>query len=349
MSTAGRYIRWTPPQERPRLLPIPLPRPAGPLWLVWRQHRAVYCTVLALAAVASAWALWQRHRLAADVQAYADVCGLDRFCTQPVPDATETVLRRFPPILSYLPSAVAALLGAPLFAQDIDRGTHRLAWTQSYGRGEWVTAKLMTTAVVTTAGALLITTPVTWWWYTVWRGREGDGSVGIAWRSIASGNDWAFFEYTGAVGIAHLLLALIAGATVGLVLRNIVLAVAVAAASGYGLQSGLRWLRPHLVPAQIHPSPTVDYPPLPPNTWHLGGGYLRTDGTLTSTAPCPQPYPGNPQTECLHAHGLQSPYTEDLRGAQFLPLHLVETALCLTVAAILTTLCTIYVHRITTR
>ncbi|MDT0411455.1 MULTISPECIES: ABC transporter permease subunit [Streptomyces] len=345
MSTAGRFLTWT----SPRHVPLPLPRPAGALWLVWRQHRVFYLATLALAALAGAWAAWQHHLLVTGVESYAGHCGPDPFCGRPVPDAVRTVLHRAPAVLNSLPLVVAALLGAPLFAQDIERGTHRLAWTQSIGRAEWVVAKLLVASAVTAVAALLITAPVSWWWSTVWHGRATTGSPGVAWRQLAAGNDWPFFEYTGTVGIAHLLLALLTGATAGLLLRRVVPAVAVGAAAAWALRTALRWLRPRLLPAGVRPAPTVDYPPLPPNTWHLGGGYLRTDGTLTPHAPCPSPYPGNPQSACLHVHGIRGPYTRDLRPAQFLPLHLAETALCLVLALVLAFVCVLCVRRVAAR
>ncbi|EFG65801.1 ABC transporter permease subunit [Streptomyces sp. SPB074] len=345
MKAASSYIRWT----SPRYVPVPLPRPVGALWLAWRQHRALSLTTLALAALAGAWALRQHHLLVTGVESYAARCGPDPYCGRPVPDAVDTVLHRAPPVLDTLPLVIAALLGAPLFAQDIERGTHRLAWTRSIGRAEWVVAKLLVASAVTTAAAPLITAPVSWWWYTLWRGRAAPGSPGVAWRQLAAGSDWPFFEYTGTVGIAHLLLALLTGATAGLLLRRLVPAIAAAAAAAWGLRTALRWLRPRLLPAEVCPAPTVDYPPLPPNTWHLGGGYLRTDGSATSHVPCPQPYPGAPQSACLHAHGIRGPYTRDLRPSQFLPLHLTETAVCLVLAAVLALACALYVRHVAAR
>ncbi|MFJ6985581.1 MULTISPECIES: cell wall protein [unclassified Streptomyces] len=345
MSTAGRYVRWT----VPRHIPLPLPRPAGVLWLAWRQHRAFHLTVLALAALAGAWAVRQHHLLVTAVDSYAAACGPDPYCGRPVPDAVRTVLDRAPSVLNSLPLVVAGLLGAPLFAQDIERGVHRLAWTQSIGRAEWVVGKLLVAAAVTVTGALLVTAPVSWWWYAVWHGRASTGSSGIAWRQLAAGDDWPFFAYTGTVGIAHLLLALLAGATAGLLVRRVVPAVAIGAAAAWALQTGLRGLRPHLLPAGVRPAPTVDYPPLPPNTWHLGGGYLRVDGSLTDRIPCPQPYPDSPQSACLRAHGVTSPYSRDLRPSQFLPLHLTETFLCLGAAVLLAVVCSLYVRRVAAR
>ncbi|SCE10426.1 hypothetical protein GA0115246_110816 [Streptomyces sp. SolWspMP-sol7th] len=230
--------------DSPRHVPLPLPRPAGALWLVWRQHRVFYLATLALAALAGAWAAWQHHLLVTGVESYAGHCGPDPFCGRPVPDAVRTVLHRAPAVLNSLPLVVAALLGAPLFAQDIERGTHRLAWTQSIGRAEWVVAKLLVASAVTAVAALLITAPVSWWWSTVWHGRATTGSQEVAWRQLAAGNDWPFFEYTGTVGIAHLLLALLTGATAGLLLRRVVPAVAVGAAAAWALRTALRWLRP---------------------------------------------------------------------------------------------------------
>jgi hypothetical protein len=346
VSAPGRYVAWTP---RTALRPFPLPRPAGPVWLAWRRHRAAYLTTLALALLAALWALWAHRQLVDGVHGYAAACRRtpaacpvdqsEATAVPPrVPGSIHLLFDEAPTVLRLLPVVAGALLGAPLFAQDMENGTHRLAWTQSVGRREWAAAKLGTAAAVTVTAGVIVTLPATWWWWSAWHGHHEAGYLGYAWRITTFWDGWSFFGFTGPVGVAHLLLALMTGALAGVVVRRTLPAVAVAAAAGEGWQLALGWLRPHLLSAHVLRGKGLDSPREPLDSWHLSDGYIHADGRISHTYPCG----GDPATDfhaCLRTHGIVGQYSHDLVAGQLLPLQLVETALCAVAAAALAAVC----------
>ncbi|MFJ8061366.1 cell wall protein [Streptomyces sp. NPDC096142] len=327
---------------------------AGLVWLAWRQHRAAHWTALALAALAGALALWLHHHMVTAVGEWAAACpqGLDYSDSATVcgrtPDAVKTVMETAHTPLRYLPVAVGALLGAPLFAQSLQDGTHRLAWTQSVGRGQWVTAKLCVTGAVTALAALLITAPVTWWWYSIRHGRSASGPLGTAWQDSTSQSDWSYLPYTGPAGMAHLLLALAVGAAVGLLLRRVLPAVAVSAGVVLALQTGLESLRPHLLTSALARTSTRAFPERPANSWYLSDGYTHVDGTLTANSPCPMGV-WEKLLRCEAAQHINGRYSRYFVPHQFATLQWLESAICLTASALLIAFCLVHVRRMRTR
>jgi hypothetical protein len=361
VSGLARYVAWPPREERPALLPFPLPQVAGPAWAAWLRHRAAYRTLLVIAVLAGLWALWQHHQLLVAVHHYADTCRKVRQACDPsggganqpapprVPGIVHTLFDRAPSVLRYLPLAVGALIGGPLLSQEMEAGTHRLDWVQSIGRREWVAVRLAVATGVTAFAAVALTAPVTWWWSSSWRGHHRPGLDGYAWRAVTWWNDWDFFAFTGPVGVAHLLLALMIGAATGLLVRRTLPAVAVSAGLSEAALFGLGRLRPHLLTPEIirrgyHQLAASD----PRDAWYLGGGYVRADGTLTPAEPCPGPNVKD-LSACLRQHHIVGEYDSYLRTSQFLPLQLIETAICLSAAAALAAFCLWYVHRIRAR
>ncbi|MEU5699151.1 hypothetical protein [Streptomyces aurantiacus] len=337
---------------RPRI-PRPTVRTAAGLArLAWHQHRTAHRTVLALAVLAAAWALWEHHQLVTAVEHWATTCPNGLTDSPPVcdhtPGAVRTVMEQAHPPLRYLPVAVGALLGAPLFAQTLQDGTHRLAWTQSVSRRQWAVAKLCVTGGVTALAALLLTAPVTWWWYTIRHGRTATGPIGTAWRDSTPQSDWSYLPYTGPAGVAHLLLALTTGAALGLLLRRVLSAVALSAAVTLALQTGLEQLRPHLLTPTIERTSSVVFPNRTTNAWHLDQGYTHADGSLTETYNCP---PGSWEAvqRCARSQHITGSYIRNLDPQQFLPLQWLDTAICLTVIALLATFCLVHVRRMKTR
>ncbi|WP_405588219.1 cell wall protein [Streptomyces sp. NBC_01190] len=358
----GRCVAWTPSGQRlgrlPFAVPVPVPRPAGVLWLAWRRHRAVYRTVLVVAALAALWAVWEHHQLTAAVhddvrtcRRMADVCRADPSGSVVSPSHEWGTVRllfdQVPSVLRFLPLAVAALVGAPLFAQDMENGTHRLAWTQSVGRREWAAAKLATALTVTATAAIVLTGPVTWWWYTSWRGEHTGGLDGYVWRTTASWDDWSFFPYVGPAAVAHLLLALMIGAATGMLLRRTLAAVAVAAIVSEGAQLALAAARPHLLATHVQRGTGLHFPVPPMDSWYLDGGLVRTDGSLTDSYPSCAPRVGF--DACLQTHGLVGQYSRSLHIDELPLLQLVETGICLAAAAALIAFCLWYVPRIAAR
>ncbi|BBA95757.1 hypothetical protein RVR_753 [Actinacidiphila reveromycinica] len=350
MSALARYVSWPRREERAARLPFPVPRLAGPAWLAWRRHRAVYRTTAGFAVLAALWALGEHHQLVSAVHHYADVCRATphRCDAGSGGTAPPTVTHLSPSVLRYLPLAVGALVGAPLFAQDLESGTYRLAWTQSVGRREWAAVKLGVAAAVTTAAAVVLTVPVSWWWYSAWRGHNG-GPDRSAWRAVVWWGDWDFFSWTGPVGVAHLLLALTTGAAAGVLVRRTLPAVALSAALAEAVLFGLGKLRPHLLTPRLRRTRGLDFPSLPRDGWFQGVGYVRADGSLTTSIPPCAGRDTHAFATCMRQQQIVGRYNRSFTMDQFVPLQLIETGICLAAAAALAAFCLWYLPRVTAR
>ncbi|MFJ8142993.1 cell wall protein [Streptomyces sp. NPDC096013] len=350
MSALARYVSWPQREERAAQLPFPVPRLAGPAWPAWRRHRAVYRTTAVFAVLAALWSVEEHYQLVSAVHHYADLC---RAAPHPCDSAiggvaTPTIAHMSPSVLRYLPLAVGALVGGPLFAQDMESGTHRLAWTQSVGRREWAAVKLGVATAVTTAAAVVLTVPVTWWWYSAWRGHNG-GPDRSAWRAIVWWNDWDFFAWTGPVGVAHLLLALMLGAATGVLVRRTLPAVALSAGLGEAVLFGLEKLRPHLLTPHIHRTRGLGFPNSPRDGWYQRVGYVRADGSLTASLPPCAGRDLHAFSTCMRQQQIVGRYNRSFTMDQFLPLQLIETGICLAATAALAAFCLWYLPRVTAR
>jgi hypothetical protein len=358
VSALGRYVTWAPADDRGPG-PLPLPRLTGAAWLAWRRNRTVYRIGAVLLAVAVLWAVWERRQLVSGVHTYARAClAVPRAChptpgphgpnPPPTPAAPHLLFDSATTVLRLVPVVVGAFLGGPLFAQDLEGGTHRLAWTQSIGRRQWVGAKLAVSAGATVLGTGVLSAAASWCLLACWLGQRGTGATGHAWNSLTDWDNWDCFAVTGPVAVAHALLALLLGATAGLLVRRTLPAVALAGALSQGALLGLDRLRSHLLPLTYEHASATGSMLLPRDAWLIGNGYLRDDGAHLSSRTC-----GFARAEdmahCFARLGVTGQYTSDHRMSQFLPLQGVETAICLAVTAALAAFCLWHVRRITAR
>ncbi len=180
------------------------------LWLTWRQHRAQVLATVALLAVLGAFLLL--HGL-----------GTASTATGVARDRLEDVLRgRFEPVYTYLswmpivPLLIGVFWGAPVLAREFERGTHRLAWTQSVTRRRWLTAKLGWLGLAVTLAGLALGAMVDGWLSTF------DGT-----KFTDKFGDTAMFGSTGVVIGAWWLFAFMLGTAAGGLLRKLLPALAV--------------------------------------------------------------------------------------------------------------------------
>ena len=50
-------------------------------------------------------------------------------------------------VLQIVPALIGAFVGAPVLARELETGTFRYVWTQSFGRWRWTLAKLIALGV----------------------------------------------------------------------------------------------------------------------------------------------------------------------------------------------------------
>jgi hypothetical protein len=137
------------------------------------------------------------------------------------------------PWFTFVPGLIGAILAAP-FILDLERGTYRLAWTQSVTRGRWLAGKLGTaivTALVAGGGLALLLN----WWHSP--------SAAIDGRLLRSTYDSA-----GIVMVGYTLFALALALAVGAIWRRTAASLVVAFVGYFALRVLVDyWLRDHLV------------------------------------------------------------------------------------------------------
>jgi len=213
-------------------------------WVTWRQHRAqlVATAGLLLALVAAAFgtrlpiqAAFDRESLSACLPP-ATRAGCDIIVTHFEGEFGGWVaaIRG----LAVLPILAGLFVGAPLFARELELGTHRFAWTQGVTRRRWLLTKTALLAAGTVLAGAVASGVVMWWRapYDALEGRIGPSS----------------FDIEGVVVPAYALFALALGVLAGLVFRRTVAAMtATLVAFGATRFVVLTFVRPHFL-APLH-------------------------------------------------------------------------------------------------
>jgi hypothetical protein len=155
------------------------------------------------------WLIWRQHRVQALVTA-ALLAALGVFAAMSGKAAAT--------VLDWLPAApvlVGMFWGAPLLAKELERGTQRLAFTQSVTRRRWLLTKVGGLGLVVMVAGLAL------------------GLIVSTWTSTFGGNRFgnpALFTGTGVVAGAWWLFAFLLGTATGSVVRRVLPALAVTVA-----------------------------------------------------------------------------------------------------------------------
>jgi hypothetical protein len=208
------------------------------IWVIWRQHRlealiggialALGCVLLVVTGVQLA-NNYQSTGLAACVAQHLT-------CTGSREAFNEFFNQGIAPLVIWLyalPLLVGMFVGAPLVAGELERGTHRLVWTQSVTRLRWLAVKL---GVLVGATALVfagLSALMAWW----------SGPVNAAL------GPWNIYDWQGVAPIAYALFALALGIAAGTLAGRSVAAIAATLAVFAGLRLVIEFvLRPSFLP-----------------------------------------------------------------------------------------------------
>jgi hypothetical protein len=205
------------------------------IWLTWRQQRTeTMIAALLLALVAALLVPTGLHLSSAYESDGVAACLGD-----PSDTCRRTIsayLERWDSLLSFggwlnlVPGLIGALLAAP-FVLEFERGTHRLAWTQSITRSRWLAARLTLIVAAALAVSLLLTLLMTWWRRPLDAvdGRFTDG-----------------FDLEGLVPSAYTLFAAALVIALGVVLRRTAAAIGLAFVVFIAFRIGIaNWARPN--------------------------------------------------------------------------------------------------------
>jgi hypothetical protein len=120
------------------------------IWVTWRQHRvqAIACLVVfcALAVFAVSVGTWMRAAFTADGLPSCLARSGGAACPAVITSFLNQFNRGVSTIINVpliaIPGLLGIVVGAPLLGAELERGTWRLAWTQTVPRTRWLAAKL---------------------------------------------------------------------------------------------------------------------------------------------------------------------------------------------------------------
>ena len=132
-------------------------------WVIWRQHRyeilgLLIGAVLIAAALAYGGEFAPRIRAELGVDTCRPLPTTNFNCVNLSNQANDLLIpfRLLVIALFFVPAVVSAFVGGPLFARDLERGTHRLVGTQGITRTRWAAAKLLTLLGVGAAAGAIV-------------------------------------------------------------------------------------------------------------------------------------------------------------------------------------------------
>ena len=241
------------------------------IWVSWRQHRAAVLVFTITVAAAAAYVLVTGLRMRSSF----DTFGLEA-CAAPVSESCPAGYSAFMasysgiplqlPVLAVLPALIGLLVGAPLVAQEIEHGTHRLAWTQSVSHRRWLWTKVGLLATVIAAGLLILGLLVHWC-------VEPLIAIGASSRL-----DPMLFTVTGIAPAAYGLVALAIGVTAGALCRRLVPAILVTLVAFTALWLGVGLgLRAYYAPPASISEPVQAYDFVPSSADNGLGRVVGTD------------------------------------------------------------------------
>jgi len=156
-----------------------------------------------------------------------------------------------------LPAAfalIAALVGAPLVAREVEQRTHLAAWTQSVPRRRWYAAKTSALAAGLAAAGLVAGTANAWVQHQLTTGNTDSSR-------------WSWFASANLAPAGEAVLAFALAVAFGALLRRTLPAIGAALAGFTVLLLAARWTVQALTPARKTAGPHFT---APPGSWVLG-------------------------------------------------------------------------------
>jgi hypothetical protein len=246
------------------------------IWVTWRQHRAqaIACLIVlcAVAVFTISVGTWMRSAFDSDglpaCLARSGGAGCPAVITSFVNQFNRSITEIISVPLIAIPGLLGIVVGAPLLGGELERGTWRLAWTQTVPRTRWLAAKLgLITGALIVFGAA-VTGLMTWFHAPL------DRVIPRLQPGLSSPEGLTF--------TASLLCAFGLGVLAGLLLRNVIGAM-VAAYIAWEIPTTVILLMSgpiHLLPAATMRIPCRTGCPgaslgsVPPVTGHLGDSVL---------------------------------------------------------------------------
>ncbi|USX56186.1 ABC transporter permease subunit [Lentzea sp. HUAS12] len=175
-------------------------------------------------------------------------------------------------VIVLLPVLIGVFIGAPLFAQELEQGTHVLAFTQSVSRTRWMLSKLVV-ALVPALVVLVVLQYLVWWWLDAAGvlGPHANGSFHVLNFGV---------EHVSPVGYALFAFAL--GTFAGAVSRRTLVAMTAGLGVFVAARFALFGLANRWVPRERRDAPVGSGGDLGQDGLWVGSGWLDTAGQQVS-------------------------------------------------------------------
>ncbi|MEU9044921.1 MULTISPECIES: hypothetical protein [unclassified Kitasatospora] len=304
------------------------PRLRGLLWLSIRQNRALLWVLAALLVLVGADLLWI-HLVSSHIVGvlrrtgcYSPESWSGARCwnlLSPIDRPTFWYTQVLQPGVTAVPLLIGVFVGAPLLAQEYERGTIRLIRAQSVSPMRWLAARLAVPGLAVLAFSGTLAALMTWVWWT-----------DIVHGPAAFDPPFQFFTYPalGVAPVAWSLFALALGVLVGRLVRRTLPAMFLTGALVAAAHGLIRWARPYFHPIvdEVVPlGPAHRYIAQPTNAWLIDRGAVLADGSRVGDDACRY-------TTCDGATGSWLRYHP---VGHLVPIQLVEAGILLALTAVI--------------
>jgi ABC-2 family transporter len=308
------------------------------IWVTWRLQRAQLITMLGVLIAGAGVIALLRSTMLDDLASTGLASCVTRTLDECSPagaakafaEAWSTSFDVARAVIICLPALVGVFVGAPLFARELEQGTHVLAFTQSVSRTRWMSGKLVVALVPALVVLIVLQSLVSWW-------LSAAGILG----PFMNGPFTAFnfgIEHVSPVGYALFAFAL--GTFLGVVSRRTLVAMTAGLGAFVVVRLALSGLVDRLVPAQ-----RLEVAPDHPMTVHQDGSLVIGDGWLDAAGQpvagdkaaalvqaCKSTPAGTSNTQegylaCLPQSGLAKRYADFIPESQAWQVHLVDAAI----------------------
>ncbi len=331
MSTDALTDRATAPASTSRRPATPGLR--GMLWLVLRQNRWLLWALTALVVLAAAGLLWihtacrQIIDLLRQTGCWSPETWSDTRCwtsLSPIEWPDFWFLNVLQPAVTAAPLLIGVFIGAPVLAQEYERGTIRLIRAQSVSPVRWLAVRLAVPGLAVLALSGVLASLMTWVWWT-----------DIVHGPMAFDPPFQFFTYPaiGVAPVAWSLFALSLGVLVGQLVRRTLPAMFLTGALVATVHGLIRWARPYFHPivnevGPLHTGRPIDAQPT--NAWLVDHGVILADGTRVGSDACIASRATSDRCDGATDYWLTYHPADHL-----VPIQLVEAGILLTLTAVI--------------
>ncbi|GAA4538358.1 transporter [Amycolatopsis samaneae] len=198
------------------------------IWLTWRQFRLQALAVYGLLGVLAVVLVLAGKPVPGDV---------------PLTSTDDLLYRGGFVVMYVLPTVIGVFWGAPLVARELEAGTHRLAWNQTVTRTRWLGTKLAAGVLAAALAAGVLSLAITWWSGSVDSAVTGSGTFSVRLSPVV-------FGARGVAPVGYAVFAFVLGVVLGILLRRTVVAMAATLAVFAAVQLAVPFVaRPYVLPA----------------------------------------------------------------------------------------------------